>query len=74
VEEGERETKRNRLAETETEHWRVLEMARVVKLAIGIKQQCILIKGLNTILIKLDKNRFGVVLKFAVLCRDLRSP
>jgi hypothetical protein len=62
------------LAETETEHWRFLEMALVVTLTVGIEQQCILIKGLNTILIKWDKNRFGVVLKFAGLCRDFCSP
>ncbi len=62
------------MAETETEHWRVLEMAWVVKLTIGIEQQSISIKGLNTILFKWDKNRFGIILKIAGMCRDLRSP
>jgi hypothetical protein len=56
------------------EHSRFLEMALVVTLTVGIEQQCILIKGLNTTLIKWDKNRFGIILKIARLCHDFRSP
>jgi hypothetical protein len=49
-------------------------MAWVVKLTIGIERLSISIYGLNTTYIKWDKNIFGVVLKFAGLCRDFHSP
>ncbi len=46
------------------EHWRVLESAWVAKLTNGIEHLSISItqaNGLETTLIKLDMNRFGVV-------------
>ncbi len=53
------------------------EMAWVVKMTIEIEHLIILINrinGVNTMSIKWDINRFGVVLKFAGLCRDFCSP
>ena len=61
MEEGERETERNRLTERETEHWRVLETAWVVKLTVGIEHLSISITQMNrleTTLNKGDMNRF----------------
>jgi hypothetical protein len=61
VEEGERGTERNGLTERETEHWRVLETAWVVKLTVGIEHLSISINQINrleTILNKGDMNRF----------------
>ncbi len=59
--------------ERETEHWRVLEMAWVVKLTVGIEHLSISINqinGLETILNKGDMNRFWG----GFWCRDLHSP
>jgi hypothetical protein len=61
AEERERGTERNGLTKRETEHWRVLEMAWVLKLTIGIEHLSISItriSGLNTTSIKWAKNRF----------------
>ncbi len=59
MEEGEIETERNRLAKRETERWRVLEMAWVVKLTNGIEHLSISINGSNTTSIKWNINKFG---------------
>jgi hypothetical protein len=45
--------------ERETECWRVLEMAWVVNLTIGIEHLSISINGLNISSIKKDINRYG---------------
>ncbi len=42
-----RETESNGLTERETEHWRVLEMAWVVKLTVGIERLSITISQIN---------------------------